>query len=422
MKEIIYLIFHIFFLITLNTYPYFIRKKLSENFYISSVKGFVILSFIILLFSFLNLDLKYLLLFIFFIFIINLIYLFIDWKKNVLLLNRILFFSVILFIFSINVLFNLKLGWDAQNYWYPRALNFIQGAGIDNLKNLTRPDYPYFGSYLWAIFSEISFLKFEYFGRIFYIYLFCLSVFSLSEKIDSKILFQSLISIIILLILFNYNLFNGYQEIVVFSYAIILSIISFDWIQNKKNIDLILIFVSGFIIFWIKNEAFIFSLLFMFILIFCFDFKNRTKLIFISCVFFLILARYFLFKFFGLEFDLQKGNYESLNLSLALSKFTITRIFEIIFYLIVGFAKNPLIFVILFSIIFLLIKNKENKFIMFYSLNFILGIIVIFGAYILTSFPLEFHLKTSVDRLIFEIIGFNLLMIVFSINYMINRN
>ena len=46
----------------------------------------------------------------------------------------------------------------------------------------------------------------------------------------------------------------------------------------------------------------------------------------------LIFARYFLFKFFGLEFDLQKGNYESLNLSLALSKFTITRIFEIIFY------------------------------------------------------------------------------------------
>ena len=75
MKEIIYLIFHIFFLITLNTYPYFIRKKLSENFYISSVKGFVILSFIILLFSFFNLDLKYLLSFIFFIFIINLIYL-----------------------------------------------------------------------------------------------------------------------------------------------------------------------------------------------------------------------------------------------------------------------------------------------------------------------------------------------------------
>ena len=423
MNEVTHIILYSFFLVVLNIYPHSIRKKFSEKFFNSVVKSCIILSFFILLYSYLSLDLKYLLSILSILFFVNLIFLIIDWRKNYLISNKIIFLTLILIILSINIAADVKIGWDAQNIWFPKALNFIEGENIYNLSTLPRPDYPYFGSYIWAVFSEISFIKYEYFGRIFYIYLFCLALFSLIEKINlKKEEFKFLLLSIILLLLLSKNLFNGYQEVLIFSYAIFLSIISIDLIENKKKINYVLLLCTSFILFWIKNEAFIFTLSFLFILTFYLNCNLKYKIFYISSIFILIFLKYFLYNLFDFNPNFQQGNYDQLELKTIISKFSLERVIEILFYLLVGFVKNPFGFIISIFTIPFLIKFKKKNIVSLFIINFYLSLIIIFIAYALTSFPLTFHLKTSVDRLIFEAMGFGMIIFVYFANFYIKKN
>ena len=95
---------------------------------------------------------------------------------------------------------NLKFGWDTLNFWFLKTLNFIEGGDIYNLKNLPREEYPHLGTFIWAIYTKISFLEYEYLGRIFYIFFFCIAIFSIAELLNyndiNKILFSSIIIIL----------------------------------------------------------------------------------------------------------------------------------------------------------------------------------------------------------------------------------
>ena len=64
---------------------------------------------------------------------------------------------IITFVLSLVVASKLSLGWDSDFRWIIKALNFVQGNNIDNLKNLVDPEYPYLGSLLWGFFWKISF-------------------------------------------------------------------------------------------------------------------------------------------------------------------------------------------------------------------------------------------------------------------------
>ena len=422
MNEVAHIILYSFFLVVLNIYPHIIRKKFSEKFFNSLAKSCVIISIFILVYSYLGLDLKYLIAAILILFLVNLVFLIIDWKKNYLVFGKIILFTLILIILSINIASDAKIGWDAQNIWFPKALNFVEGKNIYNLSTLPRSDYPYFGSYIWAVFSKISFYKYEYFGRIFYAFLFCLALFSLIEKINLKEEFKFLLLSIILLLLLSKDLFNGYQEVLIFSYAIILSIIAIDLIESKKKLDYLLLICVSFVLFWIKNESFIFTLSFLFILTFYLNCNLKYKIFYILSVFFLILLKYFLFNLFDFNLNLQQGNYNQLELNTIISKFSIERVWEILFYSLVGFVKNPFSFIIVISAIPFLMKFKRKNIVSLFIINFCLSLIIIFIAYALTSFTLTIHLKTSVDRLIFEIMGFGMIIFVYFVNFFIKKN
>ena len=49
-------------------------------------------------------------------------------------------------------------------------------------------------------------------------------------------------------------------------------------------------------------------------------------------------------------------------------------------------------------------------------LNFFLGLLFVVSAYMFTNFPIKFHLETSIDRLIFELAGFNFIILITLIN------
>ena len=106
-------------------------------------------------------------------------------NRLVLLKEFILFFLsffIIFFILSINISSNLYLGWDAKFFYYIKSLFFFDGKTIFNLNQFSQNIWhPYFGSYILGIFWSISFTETEYFGRLFYLFLFCYSFYYISQ-------------------------------------------------------------------------------------------------------------------------------------------------------------------------------------------------------------------------------------------------
>ena len=183
-----------------------------------------------------NFDLIYIILII--IFFTNLFFLIIENKNFRQIDIKLVFLLIFILVFSVELANNLKLGWDAQSYWIHKVLNFIEGGDIYNLKNIPQPEYPHLGSFIWAIYAKISFSEYEYFGRIFYIFFFCLSIFSVSELLNFKDTNKILFSSIIIILTYKAPLFNGHQEVLIFSIFTLVSKYFYLIIKNKisKNI------------------------------------------------------------------------------------------------------------------------------------------------------------------------------------------
>ena len=72
-----------------------------------------------------------------------------------------------------------------------KALNFYDEGTIKKLTNQPLGDgysYPFLGSLLWAFFWKISLISEEYSGRLFYVLLYILALFSLSDKLKTSLI------------------------------------------------------------------------------------------------------------------------------------------------------------------------------------------------------------------------------------------
>ena len=394
-----------------NKLTYFFDNK---NIYL--LISVIYLSFALLIISFLDINFKYLKFILYGIFFINLIFIWKE-KKYLYFFNyNFLFFFLIVFTLSLNLAVDLKLGWDAQNYWIIKSLNFINGGNVFDLQNHPRPDYPHFGSYLWGVFSSTSLLQHEYLGRIFYIYIFVLSIFSITSFMQVSNHYKIIIFIILIIIFKSNYIFNGYQEVLVFSYAAILSCFFIQFhknIYNKKNI--FLMSMTFFIIFWLKNEALIFSTIFFISIAF---FNINKRFIFFGFLFILmILLRVLLYKTFGLENNFQSGNYENFLITDIDKYITLERFLIIFKHSIIAFFKIPIIIAMIIS---LLVINyyKKDTLSKIAILNFTLGISFIFCAYLFSNFPINFHVSSSIERMFLQLSGFNIVLVVLLINYL----
>ena len=124
--------------------------------------GSIINIFILLLLSFINqknFDLIFVVLII--VFCTNLFFFIIENWKPKLIDIKLIFLFIFVLVFSFDLANNLKLGWDPQNFWFLKTLNFIEGGDIYNIKNNPRQEYPQLGTFIWAIYTKISFLEYE---------------------------------------------------------------------------------------------------------------------------------------------------------------------------------------------------------------------------------------------------------------------
>ena len=213
------LVFNVLLLIPFSKIINF-KAKTVTNFYSFLSENLIVIFNYLLLLTFLNLNLKNILI----VFIISSIFFSIIFKKTFLQLIKfnifLFFFIFIVFLLSVDLSYNLTLYWDAQSMWLPKAIMFFENNTINDLKKFLRPEYPYLGSLIWAFFWKLSIIEYEYLGRISYIMCFCLSIFTFIDLAQQKNVSYFSIILIFILCIYDYWHFRGSQEILIFSFLL----------------------------------------------------------------------------------------------------------------------------------------------------------------------------------------------------------
>ena len=329
-------------------------------------------------------------------------------KKNLLKIESILFLIsviILLFILSVNISYNLTLGWDAQTIWFPRAINFYNELNFTEISLFARmPEYPFFGSLSWAFFWKIFFFDKEYYGRIFYLLIFLISILNFSDLLKTSIINKILFSFVLILITYDYWHFRGFQEILVFSFLLIISKYLYYIIcENKTDLKyLSIILITTNLIIWTKNEGIIFSF-FIYLLISLFsNYTLKIKIINFVFFFLIVFFRFFIFESNDLAVGLQ-DTFDFKNiLSIFFNNLTLYNLKIIFTNLIFTIFKFPIIYLnLIISLIIVLsqIKYKKILFVYFYLL---LNISFIFVTYLSTTLDINFMVVTGLNRVFFE--------------------
>ena len=158
MTELFKILFFSFLFTSFVYLPYY-RITISKNeiSYLNlvdkNILNILILGNFILILSFFDIKITDIIKSFYFLTFIALIFFWKDYKY----LKRdyfyhLIFFVVLIFFLSIDLAYNLTLYFDAQKFWLPKALLFFNNESLFELSKISKPEYPYFGSLIWAFF------------------------------------------------------------------------------------------------------------------------------------------------------------------------------------------------------------------------------------------------------------------------------
>ena len=439
MIELVAIFLQFFIFLIIFSFP-FNPKKLNEilknsensfNYIDCQAVNIIIFTSILLVLSFFNINLKnifYVLL------LLSLVMLFKRNKEYILLFNKenilkFIFFSTITIAIFISTSYVPRLEWDGF-HWIQKAILFFNNKEIQNLKYVGMPEYPHLGGYIWAFFWKNSLLQHEYLGRLFYIYFYIISIFTIfnSLKIESKKITYILIFSLII-ITYDRYLFGGYQEYLIFS-TLLISSRFISTVKFKNNIEhnkiiLILFFMS--ILIWFKDEGIFYFLIFGSLLIIMQKCEIKFKLLYLFGIIFLILSQHYLQKNvigiygFSTEFLSQTVINQILDIKTLIYKTAL-----ITKHMLISFLKYPLWIIIILSLIFL--KSFKGNYLKYLFYALILNFIFIYAIYINDPSPIkkastdetgllyEFVLSVTLDRVIFQTSGFYILLFLSILN------
>ncbi len=417
MTEIILIFFQIFFigfLIKLSIPNIKINSIVTTSLTESLILKSIIFINLLLVFSLLNISLNYLIISLIFISLI----LILKEKKKLKIDFDFKNFLIFIYIFIVSIVLthDLQLGWDAKFFWFLKTINFYQDNSLLNLEKLPATDYPHLGSYIWSFFWRFPFDSYEYLGRIFYVFLYIISIFYFCEIFESNETYKLILSSLIILTTFDIELFNGNQEIIIFSLILVAAKLSYELVAKKiKNPinHLIFLLLSFNAALWIKNEGLFLLGFILFITLFFGNLNLKQKKFVVSISVFLIATRFMILYFLNSElesFEFEKTFNYSFFENLTLNLKTIS------FYSFVYSLSLPVIIsslLILLLNIYLFKIDKIQLFIIFYL---ILNVLFIFAAFMLSMENVEWQVRVGLKRVMFESSGFYLLTIVYLFN------
>ena len=305
MIDLFSIIFQFFIFIFFSIMPFGIGIKYSYknfknlNFFETASINLLFLILILFLFSFLSFNLKIVYLSIIFIYALLGIFFIQDiikYLKNNFFNYKFLSFLIIFLVISIDISRNPILGWDGLHIWVEKANLFYEGNNFLQVKeNSVMKQYPHLGTYLWAFFWKNSIANYEYLGRLFYIFLYLLTIFVFLSSL--KNIHTVVFLIIVLFVLFSsYDTgLGGYQTYLIYSLSTLYLYLTFN--NRTNNLLLFFAYLSLFLLSWIKNEGAIYSM--MLLLTFLFVNKFDKKILIHSAILtLLILIQFIVNKFF----------------------------------------------------------------------------------------------------------------------------
>tara|TARA_B100001142_G_C14338765_1_gene656956 strand:- start:1249 stop:2559 length:1311 start_codon:yes stop_codon:yes gene_type:complete len=425
MIEIYYIISEILFISIFFSLPILLVDKsyyikfLQINFIDKISIILIIVVNLLFLFSILNINLEYFL----YLYILTLFYLMIFNLKKIKLQNTKINYSFIIliifmFLLSIDLADQIYFAWDAKSNWFFKTLNFYQNQKIENLKNFNNFDYPHLGSLVWSFFWKFPHGQFEYLGRIFYIFIYLLSILSISNCLKLEKLEKIIFSILLLSLTYSYELFSGLQDVMIFSLILLFVRFAFIVYEKKKrsnNFLYLLILIAIFnLLCWTKNEGIFYGLFLFSSLFFSYNFsKLDKKLIFFGAIL-VLLIRILLFKYYDNQLDpeyFQMRDTISFDIILVIEKLkTIT------FYVLIYVSQNPIYFITIPTLLYILYKYPRRDIVNFIFYFFILNFIFIYLTYMFKMDEVELLIKASMKRVIFQTSGFYFLIIIIYIN------
>jgi hypothetical protein len=393
------------------------KKKYNLNFFDIYPINIILILNIFLILSFFTFNLNYIFFLFLIIGIINILYLYKNhnFNKNYLFLIFLLF----AFIYSIKIASNLRLEWDAAVLWIFRAMNFYEGFSFWNFKNIHDGSlaYPHLGTYGWALVWKNSFIDYEYTGRIFYILIYLISIFSVIYKYYFGFLFSVILVFIFTTLTFDLALFSGYQEPLMFSLIIFIFLLG-DKINKSNNLNLLhwMCILNANLILWIKNEGLAFIILILFTLLIDRKMKKRIKLFFILTFATLIIIKFSIFHFYFNENLVGWRGYRFIKFDEFFSFEIFERLPLLIFQILIVFFKYPLYLIFILLISYLILSKKLESKDVIYLLFFILNCLMPLSIYYFLDDPRwYFHASVTVDRILYQSSG---IYVIFILNFL----
>jgi len=373
---------------------------------------------ILLLLSFLPISLGSYNLFFIFLYIIIFIYnYFVHNFKFNLYKNFILFLSIFIIIFliiSTNVAGELKLGWDAQISFYIKALFFVENQNFFDLKKFVYSAWhPHLGSYFWAFFWNLMPIKLEYLGRLFYVFLLCFSIFYICHSNFKNRFIGNVIFIIAILIFYKYERFSGLQEILIFSFLVLLSKY-FSLLKDSQNKYYVFFIILGCnLIIWFKAEGIVYSSILILLLNYSNQVSKKIKIYTNIFYVFIVIFKIIIYKFSDITLlDNSAHPYyfdyiSNLNFELIIYKLK----FIVPYFFYYGITNVFFIsgIIILFTLNF---QKKNDNYIKLLNFYLILNFIFILSAYLFRDMEIEYSIKTTMERIIFTSSGFYVFLII----------
>ena len=373
----------------------------------------LIIFFILFLASFFNFNN---LIIIFLLFFLSLLTLILNKKKFDIKNSKIDIFFIFLFTFliSINLVANLKLEWDGH-FWYFKALNFYENFSFFNLSNEhLATGYPHLGGVVWGSFWKVSFLNYEFFGRMIYVFVYVISILLIAEKVTEKTNLKLLFILILFFFTYDHYLFSGYQEYLLFGLIIIIFNLLTKFNLNKINyFNSFFLILASYLLVWIKNEGiFYFSAIIFYIIYFQ---PIRKKLLYLFIFFFLIFLRMMLFSKITGNISITHLNLDiflNKNFNFYFSNF----IFEILLitkHHFIAFFKYPIWLLIFVSLFLKKIDKKEIHIIYFSFFSFIFT----YAIFLNSQADLNWHLSVTLDRVLFQLSAFFMIFLSTRLKY-----
>lgn len=431
MLEILNIIYFFLVFVVIFSFPFNqftvnqIFKIKNLNFFDFQSLNIIFFCYIILLLSFFNLNLK---LIYYFYILTCFFYICVFYKKKI-VLNRIINIKYFFFFFLITIsLFiytahNLKLEWDGH-HWLEKVVFFYNENKIQNFYILKiHPEYPHLGSYIWALFWKNSFVNHEYVGRLFCIYFYTISIFSLTNYLNQNSEKLKIFLIIFLFVItFEPYLLAGYQDYFLFSILVISSRLIFLLNFNKINYRILLsIILSLALLMWFKDEGLIYFFIFSFLLILNIKIRIYLKLSFFTLVTSLLFFNFLIQEYLLGIYELpsirtsRDGNLAEINILINNFQIFIEKLFKITVHSIIASIKYLSWMLIFFSLFLIFYKKMSNQVIKYSVQCLIINLLFLCSSF-MTFGSIDWMLSVALDRLFFQTSGFYLIIFIFLFN------